>query len=103
MDLNDLKDYFFDMLPFKAKSSADWILPASIGIGLGVAAGVGLGMLLAPTSGTETRRKLRDGAYTLKDKAQHLADNAKQKIIAAKNAQQNQLGSPYSSGVGDIR
>jgi gas vesicle protein len=85
MKMNDLYDMFFDAIPFQKKSSTDWILPATIGVGIGAAIGVGLGMVLAPQSGFETRRAIRDGAMQLKDKAMTAATRAKEQIAAKAN------------------
>jgi gas vesicle protein len=85
MKINDLYEMFFDALPYQKKSSTDWILPASIGLGVGAAIGVGLGMVFAPQSGEETRRALRDGAVQLKDKAMTAATQAKEQIAAKAN------------------
>ena len=100
MDISDIKDMFFDMLPLQRRSSADWILPAGLGLGLGIAAGVTIGMLVAPAEGVETRRKLREGAYRVKDKAIDLADNARQKIAGATAQAQNQLNRSFANDMG---
>jgi len=92
MKINDLYDMFFDAIPFQRKSSGDWILPASIGLGVGAAIGVGLGMILAPQTGEETRRYLRDGASNLKDKAMTAATQAKEQIAAKANGVSEHLG-----------
>jgi gas vesicle protein len=76
-------DWFEDVLPIKRKTSADWVLPALVGLGVGVAAGVGIGMLYAPETGEEARLRLREGAYRVKEKAGELAERAKGQISSA--------------------
>src|SRR4051795_116917 len=85
MNWNDVTGYLFDAIPYRKKSAFDWILPASVGLGLGVAAGVGIGMLVAPAPGDETRAKLREQAYRLKDKAMEAAQQAKSQITQKAN------------------
>ena len=68
MKAKDMMGYLADMFPSR-RSSADWIVPASIGLGLGLAAGVGVGLLLAPQPGDVTRRKLREGAERVRERA----------------------------------
>jgi gas vesicle protein len=92
MKINDLYELFFDSIPFQRKSSTDWILPATLGLGVGAAIGVGLGMILAPQSGEETRRLLRDSASNLKDKAMTAATEAKEQIAAKANGVTEHLG-----------
>src|SRR6185369_16328675 len=82
MKANHIKDWFFDLGPFRRRSSIDWLLPAGIGLGLGVAAGVGVGLLYAPESGVETRRKLRSRANEAKERARTFADRARERIAA---------------------
>lgn len=72
MKANDLVNYLTDF-PYTRRSSSEWIIPVSVG--LGIALGVGLGVLLAPTSGEQTRQRLREGAERVKERAL----NAKQK------------------------
>ncbi|EYF01456.1 YtxH domain-containing protein [Chondromyces apiculatus] len=75
--------YFLDTLtglfPFQRKSSVDWIVPASIGLGVGVAAGIGLGVLIAPNAGGVTRQKLAEGATKVKDRAVEAAQRVSEK------------------------
>lgn len=85
MKLSYVTDYFLDAIPFKRKSSLDWIVPASIALGVGAAVGVGIGMLFAPATGDETRAKLRDGAYRLKERAMTAAEEAKRQIASKAN------------------
>jgi|HubBroStandDraft_6_1064221.scaffolds.fasta_scaffold89277_4 gas vesicle protein len=82
----NIQHWFLDVLPFKRKTSADWILPAFVGIGVGVAIGAGIGLLLAPSTGEEMRLKLREGAYRVKDRAVDLAGRAKDR--AAETAEE---------------
>src|SRR5262245_2427095 len=78
----DILRYLGDSIPYeiRRKSTGDWMLPAFVGIGLGVAAGVGLGLLIAPAAGTETRRQLKDGAFRMKEKARLAASRAKDRV-----------------------
>jgi hypothetical protein len=69
-----------DLFPFRKKSSLDWVMPASIGLSLGMAAGVGVGVLIAPSSGEHTRRRLRDRADRMKERARLAAERAKGEI-----------------------
>ena len=79
----NISDWLEDALPIKRKSSADWVLPVLVGVGVGLAAGVTLGMLYAPQTGEEARLKLREGASRAKEKAGELADRAKDQISSA--------------------
>ncbi len=88
----DIKGYLDDIMPIKRKSSADWVLPALLGLGLGVAAGIGLGMLYAPVTGEETRLKLREGAGRMKARAGELAERARSQVVHA--PEPSQLGRP---------
>jgi gas vesicle protein len=65
----NIEDWFLDVLPFKRKTSADWILPAIVGLGVGAAIGAGVGLLLAPNTGEEMRLRLREGAYRMRNRA----------------------------------
>jgi gas vesicle protein len=86
----NLQDRFFDVVPFKRKSAADWILPAVAGLGLGLAAGVGFGLLYAPSTGQEARLRLRERASRVKDRAAVLAGKAKRQLtVTAENAQEH--------------
>ena len=49
---------------------------------LGGIVGAGLALLLAPQSGEETRKKIRDLAEDVKDKAAGYADKTKDKITS---------------------
>lgn len=53
---------------FYGKRRTDWALYAGIGLGIGFTTGVGLGLILAPKSGYETRRLLKDRAQRLTSK-----------------------------------
>ena len=83
MKPNDIRRWFFAVVPFRRRSSIDWVLPSVVGLGIGVAAGVGVGMLLAPRPGTETRDRLREGASNLKNKAMNFADRARGQLSNA--------------------
>jgi gas vesicle protein len=72
----NITDWFADLMPIKRKTSADWVLPALVGLGVGV----GVGVLIAPDTGEETRLRLREGALRVRDKAGELADRAKGQI-----------------------
>jgi YtxH-like protein len=86
-----IKDWFLDVVPFKRKSSADWIVPAVLGLGLGLAAGVGLGLLVAPSTGEEVRLRLRERASRVKEKAANLADKARSQVSSAADQMQRQI------------
>ena len=77
MKPRDMTDWFFDVLPYRRRSSIDWLLPSMAGLGIGVVAGVGIGLLLAPRPGVEMREKLRARAENIKEKARELAERAK--------------------------
>ncbi|TAN40680.1 MAG: YtxH domain-containing protein [Nitrospirae bacterium] len=47
---------------------------------LGGMVGAGLALLLAPQSGTETRRRIRELADDLKERGEHYIDDAKVKV-----------------------
>ena len=79
----DIKDWLYDVVPFRRKRTADWILPAVAGLGVGLAAGLGLGMLYAPATGEEARLRLRERASRVKDRAASLASRAKDQVAAA--------------------
>jgi gas vesicle protein len=81
-----MQDWFLDVLPYRRKSSADWIVPAFMGLGVGVAIGAGIGLLLAPTTGEEARLKLREGASRVRERAAGLAGRAKDR--AAETAEE---------------
>jgi YtxH-like protein len=76
----NIQDRFFDVLPFKRKSAADWILPAVTGLSVGIAVGVGLGLLYAPSTGEEARVRLREGASRMKERAAGLAGKARAQL-----------------------
>jgi gas vesicle protein len=80
----NIADWFLDAVPYKRKTSADWIVPAFVGLGVGIAIGAGVGLLLAPSTGEEMRLKLREGAYRVKDRAADLVDRASQKADEAR-------------------
>jgi gas vesicle protein len=80
----NIADWFLDGVPYKRKSSADWIVPVFVGLGVGVAIGAGVGLLLAPSTGEEMRLKLREGAYRVKNRAADLVDRAGQKADEAR-------------------
>jgi gas vesicle protein len=88
----NLKHEFFDLLPVKRKSTADWILPALAGLGVGIAVGACLGALYTPSTGEEARLRLREGAAKLKEKAQNLATRAKGRVETASEEVQGRLG-----------
>src|SRR6187401_1196397 len=83
MKPRDMTTWFGDVLPYRRRSSIDWVLPSVVGLGVGVAAGVGIGLLLAPRPGAEMREKLRERAADIKDKARHLADRAKGQLTTS--------------------
>jgi gas vesicle protein len=87
----NIPDWFEDVLPIKRKSAADWALPALLGLAAGIAVGAGLGLLYAPSTGEETRLKLRRGATRAKEKAGEIAERAKDRISSAGAAADRQL------------
>lgn len=92
----NITDWFEDALPFKRKTSADWVLPALVGLGVGVAAGVGIGLLYAPETGEEARLRLRHRAHRVKEKAGALAERAKGQISSTAG----QLGTAIEQATG---
>ena len=92
----NIKHEFFDLLPVKRKSAADWMLPALAGLGVGVCVGVCVGALYAPTTGEEARLRLRErvreGKNRLKEKAQTLAERTKSRVENASEEVQGRLG-----------
>jgi gas vesicle protein len=72
-----------DVAPIKRKTSTDWVLPALLGVGAGIAAGISIGVLYAPDTGEETRLKLREGAIRAKQKAGRLVDRARHQAVSA--------------------
>lgn len=100
MKATDIFDYLSDMLPYKKKSSLDWIVPASIGLSLGIACGVGIGVLIAPSSGEHTRRRLIDRAERVKDRALTVAQKAKGQLTHGAN---DLVGDRAFADVGEVR
>lgn len=86
MKANDLVSYLADTFPYRRKSSLDWFGPVSVGLGLGITVGIGLGMLLAPTSGEETRRRLRHSADRVRERALSAAQRAQEQIHAGESS-----------------
>jgi gas vesicle protein len=93
MNRNDIFSWLLDAVPYRVtrRSAGDWILPASIGLGVGAAVGIGVGMLLAPRTGEETREKLRHGANQLREKARMAAHRARHEIAEKANGAVDQL------------
>lgn len=91
MNAYAFKNRFFDFLLFRRRRSADWALPATLGLGVGVAAGVGVGLLVAPRSGIETRRYLRDRAEQARERAREYADRARGEIASKANRASDRL------------
>jgi len=87
----NIVDWFEDVLPVKRKTTADWVLPALAGLGVGVAAGIAIGMLYAPDTGEETRLRLREGAHRVKERAGELAERARGQIAGAAEQAQAQV------------
>ncbi len=87
----NIVDWFEDVLPIKRKTSADWVLPALAGLGVGVAAGIAVGMLYAPDTGEEMRLRLREGAFRVKERAGELAERAKSQISSTAEQVQSQV------------
>jgi hypothetical protein len=88
----NIKAFLQDIVPIKRKSSADWVLPALMGLGVGIAAGIGVGMLYAPVPGEETRLKLRERADRVKARAGEIADRARSRVVSSPAP--SQLGRP---------
>ena len=61
-----------------------------IGIASGLAAGAVIGLLAAPASGAETRKKLVDSSIKLKNKIARLAGKASDELDELKDVIQNQ-------------
>jgi hypothetical protein len=78
----DIFRVFSDLVPneLRRKNNVDWMLPALAGIGVGVAAGVSLGILMAPATGSDTRRHLKEGAIRAKERAFAAAHKAKGQV-----------------------
>lgn len=76
MKASDIVGSLFDAFPYRRKSPVDWILPASIGIGVGIVAGIGIGILIAPEPGDVTRQRIRLGAERVKERAKVAANKA---------------------------
>jgi hypothetical protein len=72
-----------DVFPYERKSSASWLVPASIGICAGIAAGVGIGMLYAPRPGSETRQRIRERAEQAKESARVAAGRVRGQLESA--------------------
>ncbi|MCC6553696.1 MAG: YtxH domain-containing protein [Polyangiaceae bacterium] len=73
MKARDIVSYFSDAFPLRRRSSTDWVLPASIALGVGLAAGVGIGVLIAPQPGDVTRRQLKESAGRARERAREVA------------------------------
>lgn len=67
---------FFPRWMYGTRRSNERMFYVGAGLGIGVVAGLGIGFLLAPSSGNETRRLLKDRAQRLSSKARHLANKA---------------------------
>ncbi len=67
---------------------------AALAFLVGAAVGVGIGMLFAPASGRETRRKLKDMAGKAQEKAHDLAAMAQEKA--------HDLGGRFATAAQDI-
>ncbi|WP_437689092.1 YtxH domain-containing protein [Sorangium sp. So ce176] len=104
MKATDLVNYMADIFPYRRRSSLDWIVPVAVGLGLGVAFGV----LVAPTSGDEARRRLRDSAGRLRERAgrmrtdaERVAERAKDRTLEAAQRAQEQIQERTGSTVGE--
>lgn len=83
-----MKNYSFvtrlsDAFPYRRETTASWLVPATIGVGIGIAAGIGIGLLYAPRSGVETRERLREKAEEAKDRARMAAGRVRGEIESA--------------------
>lgn len=72
-----------EFFPYERRTTSSWLVPATIGVGIGVAAGVGIGLLYAPRTGAETRQRLREGAERAKDRARMAAGRVKGQLESA--------------------
>jgi gas vesicle protein len=97
MKASDIVSYLFDAFPYRRKSTADWVLPATIGLGVGVMAGVGIGVLIAPESGDITRQRIRLGAERVKERAKVAANKAADSL--SEGARHLSEGGRQTSGV----
>ena len=89
----NIQDRFFDVMPLRRKSSTDWVLPAALGLGVGIAFGVGIGLLYAPSTGEDARHRLREGASRVKEKAADFASRAKHQIASTVEQQERRIHS----------
>ncbi len=80
MNYKDIYSFLLDTLPYKRKSSTDWIVPTALGLGFGLAAGAVVGQTIAPAKGEETRRQVKDRAYKMKDRALTAANEYKTRV-----------------------
>lgn len=88
-----------DVFPYRRKSAATWLVPASIGVGLGVAAGIGIGMLYAPRPGSETRQRLRQSADRAKERARVAAGRVRGELeSAADEVRERSFGTEVGMG-----
>jgi len=68
-------------------------------VGIGAAVGAGTALLFAPSSGKETRQKIKEGAESLANDA---ADLGNRVLEDAKDAGERALGKATSTGGNDI-
>jgi gas vesicle protein len=79
MMVKELKERLIDLLPFQRRSGA-WVFPAFVGLGVGVVAGIGIGVLVAPESGADTRKRLARRAEDIQRRASMMAERARGEI-----------------------
>ncbi|WP_433931958.1 YtxH domain-containing protein [Sorangium cellulosum] len=104
MKATDLVNYMADIFPYRRRSSLDWIVPVAVGLGIGVAFGV----LVAPTSGDQARRRLRDSAGRLRERAgrmrtsaERAAEKAKDRALEAAHRAQDQIQESTGTTIGE--
>lgn len=73
----DIRDWIYDLLEVRPKTSVHWMIPALLGLGFGVATGLGAGILWAPQTGAQARSKLREGVSKVKEMATNFAGRAR--------------------------
>jgi gas vesicle protein len=78
-----------------SSDNADRTAYVTLGVLFGMAAGIGAGMLMAPRSGEETRRQIRDRARDAKQRSQA-------QLIAKRDATTHKLASTLDASKGLI-
>ena len=83
-----MKNYGFiqrlsEAFPYQRRTTASWLVPATLGVGFGIACGVGIGLLYAPRTGAETRQRMREGAERAKERARVAAGRVRGELESA--------------------